>query len=127
MGPQVAPAPLQAAARVAVRAEAAERRDWGAWYDALETSERRALRDRLLHAPFEEVRADPELRSFFLYHTQDLSEDAPPGSARLRELRHIVDVLLVRADPEGVEQRRKACAFLFAEYQAFLRDNPWAA
>jgi len=126
MGPLVT-APVAEAPRPVPTTAVSETRDWEGWYEALTPSERRRIRDRLLLAGYEEVRDDPQLRFFFLFHASDLAEEAPPGTARLRELHAIVATLQGRADPDLVAARRKAAAFLLAEYQAYLRDNPWAA
>lgn len=103
-----------------------EARDWVAWYDELQPGERRELRARLIEASYDEVKADAELRQFFFFHMEDLADEQPPGTARLCELHHVVQMLRGAAEPEQVEKRRKAMAFLLAEYQRFLRDNPWS-
>lgn len=101
-----------------------ENRDWVAWYDDLAVPERRELRARILTATPDEVKADDELRYFFIFHVDDLAADQPPGTRRLIGLYEIVNTLRGR---QGVdEDRRKAVHFLLAEYQAWLRDNPWA-
>jgi hypothetical protein len=102
-------------------------RDWVAWYDALEPRERRLLRDRLLTASPDDVKGDADLRTFFLFHTEDLLADDVPGTRRLAELHQVLMALRGRVEPEVVEARRKATLFLLAEYQAVLRDNPFLA
>lgn len=116
--------PVQA---VVPLARAVDARDWVAWYEELQPGERRELRARLIEAPYDEVKGDAELRQFFFFHMEDLVDEQPPGTARLCELHHVVQMLRGAAEPEQVEQRRKAMAFLLAEYQRFLRDNPWSA
>lgn len=116
--------PLQAPVAAA---RAADARDWVEWYEDLQAGERRELRNRLVEAGYDEVKADPELRQFFFFHMEDLVDEQPPGTARLCELHHVVQMLRGADDPELVEKRRKAMAFLLAEYQRFLRDNPWSA
>lgn len=109
-----------------VRAErTADARDWVAWYDDLSPGERKEIRDRLLTAPYDDVKADPELRNFFFFHSEDVAAEMPPGAHRLVELHGVVQMLRGAADPELLEKRRKAVAFLLGEYQNFLRDNPW--
>jgi hypothetical protein len=108
----------------AVRAPDA--RDWVAWYEELQEDERREIRGRLLTAPYDEVKADADLRNFFFFHMEDIVEEAPPGSDRLRQLHTVVQSLRGATDPEQAETRRKAMAFLLAEYQKHLRDNPWS-
>lgn len=105
---------------------ALDARDWVAWYEDLQPHERREIRDRLVLAPYEDVKADPELRQFFFFHMEDLVDESPPGVDRLRELHGVVQLLRGADEPELVERRRKAMAFLLAEYQRFLRDNPWS-
>jgi hypothetical protein len=105
----------------------AEKRDWVAWYDDLLPGERKEIRDRLLHAAYEEVKADAELRQFFFFHSEDVVADEPPGVERLTQLHAILHAMRGAGDdPELAEKRRKAVGFLLAEYQRFLRDNPWA-
>lgn len=116
----VAPAPA-VATRVAL-----EKRDWVAWYEDLAEGERRELRNRLLDASYDDVKADAELRNFFFFHSEDVAADGPPGSERVQELHTILAAMRGGDDPELPEKRRKAVAFLLAEYQRFLRDNPWA-
>lgn len=100
-------------------------RDWVAWYDELAQAERREIRARLLDATYDEVKADAELRNFFFFHSEDVASERPPGSERLAELHGILMHLRGAEDPELAEKRRKAVAFLLAEYQRYLRDNPW--
>ena len=100
-------------------------RDWVAWYDELSSRERKEIRDRLLHASYDEVKDDAELRNFFFFHSEDVASDIPPGAERLAELHGILTHLRGSTDPDVAEKRRKAVAFLLAEYQRFLRDNPW--
>lgn len=105
---------------------AVDARDWVAWYEELQPGERRELRNRLIDAAYDDVKADAELRQFFFFHMEDLADEQPPGTARLCELHHVVQMLRGADEPELVEKRRKAMAFLLAEYQRFLRDNPWS-
>lgn len=121
-----------AASTVAAEAEeaptvqvVAHGRDWVDWYEELTPQERREIRARLLTMTPEEVKADPDVRNFFLFHVDDLVDEGPPGTRRLTELHSIVMTLRGRDDPALVEQRRKAVAFLLAEYQGYLRDNPF--
>lgn len=103
---------------------ATAKRDWVEWYEGLSESERKGIRDRLVLGTPDEVRADDELRHFFLFHVDDLAADEPPGTRRLREFYHVVMTLRGREELAG--ERRKAVAFLLAEYQHYLRDNPFA-
>ncbi len=119
-----ASAPTMALPVVAERP--ATQRDWVEWYGELESTERRGLRDQLLSASYDEVKADAELRNYFLFHCEDLADDLPAGTDRLAELHTIVQLLRGATEPELQEKRRKAVAFMLAEYQAYLRDNPWA-
>ena len=117
---------MQVTRPTAVVVETRERaRDWVAWYDDLSEGERREIRNRLLHASYEEVKDDAELRNFFFFHSEDVASEMPPGSERLSELHGILTHLRGSSDPDVAEKRRKAVAFLLAEYQRFLRDNPW--
>jgi hypothetical protein len=112
-----------------VTAQASRRepaRDWIAWYDELAEGERREIRGRLLTASYDEVKADPELRNYFFFHSEDVAHEQPPGGERVAEIHAVLSHLRGNEDPATVEQRRKAVAFLLAEYQRFLRDNPWA-
>lgn len=102
----------------------AVKRDWVAWYDELQPGERREIRARLLTASYDEVKADPELRSFFLFHSEEIAGD-DAGTERLAELHAVIAHLRGNDDPEIVEKRRKALHFMLAEYQRVLRDNPW--
>ena len=106
--------------------DVAAARDWVAWYEELQDAERREMRARLLTAPYDEVKAEADLRQYFFFHMEDIVDEAPPGSDRLRELHKVVQTLRGATDAEQAETRRKAMAFLLAEYQKFLRDNPWA-
>lgn len=110
----------------AVPAARETQRDWVEWYGELDEASRRSLRARILTATYDEVKADPDLRTYFLFHSEDLADDMPTGAERLAELHHIVHLLRGAEDPELAEKRRKAVHFLLAEYQAYLRDNPWA-
>lgn len=101
-------------------------RDWVAWYEDLSEGERREIRARLLSASYDEVKADSELRNYFFFHSEDVANDQPPGGERVAEIHAVLSHLRGNDDPATVEQRRKAVAFLLAEYQRFLRDNPWA-
>lgn len=116
---------MQASATALHAERAADARDWVAWYDELSSVERKEIRDRLLTAPYEDVKADPELRNFFFFHSEDVASELPPGAHRLVELHGVVQMLRGATDPELLEKRRKAVAFLLGEYQNFLRDNPW--
>jgi hypothetical protein len=100
-------------------------RDWVAWYEDLSGAERRELRDRLLTATYDEVKLDADLRNFFLFHSGDVVAEMPPGSGRLVELHNVVQLLRGATEPDAVEKRRKAVAFLLGEYQRYVRDNPW--
>lgn len=125
MGPQtVAPAQTLRPTRVE---PTLEERDWGEWFEELSPGERRSLRNRALTAPYDEVRDDAELRHYFLFTAEDLATARAPGTDRIRELHTIIETLKGRSDPDVVQQRRKAAAFLLAEFQAFLRDNPWVS
>lgn len=104
-----------------------DKRDWVAWYDELAGVERREIRDRLLDAAYDEVKADPELRQFFFFHSEDLVAEGAPGTERLAQLHAMVAAMRGASDSESVEKRRKAVGFLLAEYQRWLRDNPWSA
>ncbi|GEM_PF-5087903 len=101
-------------------------RDWIAWYEDLAEAERREIRARLLTASYDEVKSDAELRNYFFFHSEDVAHERPPGGERVAEIHAVLSHLRGNDDPSTVEQRRKAVAFLLAEYQAFLRDNPWA-
>jgi hypothetical protein len=101
-------------------------RDWVAWYEDLGADERAEIRGRLLTATYDEVKADADLRQFFFFHSEDVAHDMPPGGERIAEIHGILRHLRGQEDAESVEARRKAVAFLLAEYQGFLRDNPWA-
>lgn len=103
----------------------AVKRDWVAWYDELEAGERREIRARLLTATYDEVKADAELRSFFLFHSEEIAGEEP-GTQRLAELHTVIGHLRGASEPEDIERRRKALHFLLAEYQRVLRDAPWA-
>lgn len=100
--------------------------DWVEWYEALSKEERKELRDRLLQASYDEVKADPELRNYFFFHSEDITGEKPPGADRMIELHGVVQMLRGATDANLLEQRRKAVAFLLGEYQRYLRDNPWA-
>jgi hypothetical protein len=101
------------------------KRDWVAWYEELDPAERREIRARLLTASYDEVKADPELRQFFFFHSEEIAGEEA-GTERLAELHNILQHLRGSDDPEVAEKRRKAVHFLLAEYQRVLRDNPWA-
>ncbi|HVL49033.1 MAG TPA: hypothetical protein VM889_10790 [Candidatus Thermoplasmatota archaeon] len=101
------------------------KRDWVAWYEDLDERERREIRDRLLTMTPDDVREDAEARTFFFFHVDDLVEEAPPGTRRLTELHNIVSTL--RGREGSADDRRKAVHFMLAEYQAYLRDNPFVA
>ncbi|MFA5860298.1 MAG: hypothetical protein WDA16_01250 [Candidatus Thermoplasmatota archaeon] len=101
--------------------------DWIMWYDELDAPDRREIRNRLLTAPYDEVKEDPELRNFFFFHSADIAAEMPPGSERLVELHGVVQMLRGATDQGIMEQRRKAVAFLLGEYQRYLRDSPWLA
>ena len=103
-----------------------EKRDWVAWYEELSEGERREIRNRLLDASYDEVKGDAELRNFFFFHSEDVAHEQPPGAERLAELHTILAAMRGTDDPELATKRRKAIAFLLAEYQRFLRDNPWS-
>lgn len=103
----------------------ATQRDWVEWYGELDDRTRRELRNRILTATYEEVKADPDLRTYFLFHSEDIADELPAGAERLSELHNIVHLLRGNPDPELAEKRRKAVHFLLAEYQRYLRDNPW--
>lgn len=107
-------------------AERVQKRDWVAWYEELSEGERREIRNRLLTAPYDDVKADPELARFFFFHCEDVAGEEP-GTERLAELLAVLNHLRGSDDPEIVENRRKAVHFLLAEYQRYLRDNPWSA
>lgn len=104
----------------------ADKRDWVAWYEELSDGERREIRNRLLDAAYDEVKSDAELRNFFFFHSEDVVAESPPGSERLQQLHTILQAMRGADDPELPEKRRKAVGFLLAEYQRFLRDNPWS-
>lgn len=106
-------------------ARSREQRDWVEWYGGLEDAERREIRDRIVLASYEEVREDADLRQFFLFHVEDIVHEAPPGTRTLRELFHVVMTLRGRDDVAA--DRRKAVAFLLAEYQHYLRDNSFVS
>lgn len=101
-------------------------RDWVAWYEELAEGERREIRARLLTASYDEVKADAEMRQYFFFHSEDVAAERMPGSERIVELHAVLDRLRGLDAPDVAEQRRKAVAFLLAEYQRYLRDNPWA-
>ena len=69
---------------------------------------------------------EAELRQFFFFHSEDVAAEQPPGSDRIVELHAVLRRLRGQPETEVGEQRRKAIAFLLAEYQCYLRDNPWA-
>lgn len=100
-------------------------RDWIAWYEELTSGERREIRSRLLSASYDEIKEDADLRNFFFFHSEDVASDMPPGAERLAELHGILTALRGSTEPDVADRRRKAVAFLLAEYQKFLRDNPW--
>lgn len=102
-----------------------EKRDWVAWYEDIEAGERREIRARLLTASYDEVKADPELRQFFFFHSEEIAGEEP-GTERLAELHAVLQHLRGSEDPDVAEKRRKAVHFLLAEYQRVLRDSPWA-
>lgn len=102
-----------------------EKRDWVAWYEELSEGERREIRARLLSASYDDVKNDADLRQFFFFHSEDVAAESPPGAERVAELHNILQHMRGSDDPELPEKRRKAVAFLLAEYQRFLRDNPW--
>ena len=53
------------------------KRDWVAWYEDLDERERREMRDRLIQASPDEVRADPHVRDAYLgAASDDETEDA---------------------------------------------------
>lgn len=119
------PGPMQATAAPPVQLQdRAAKRDWVAWYDELSPDQRREIRARLLTASYDEVKADPELRSFFLFHSEEIAGEEP-GTQRLAELHTVLSHMRGADDPEDVERRRKALRFLHAEYQRVLRDAPW--
>lgn len=126
MGPQSTTVATETVARPPATPVAAAR-DWATWYEELAPSDRRSLRNRALTASYEEVRDDTELRTYFLLFAEELADERGPGTARIGQLQAIVSALRGRADAEGAEQRRKAAAFLLAEFQAYLRDYPWVA
>lgn len=101
------------------------KRDWVAWYEELDQAERREIRARLLTASYDEVKADPELRQFFFFHSEEIAGEEA-GTERLAELHNILQHLRGSGDADVAEKRRKAVHFLLAEYQRVLRDNPWA-
>ena len=103
----------------------AEKRDWVAWYEELDPRERREIRARLLTASYDEVKAEPELRNFFFFHSEEIAGEEA-GTERLAELHAVLQHLRGSAEPDVAERRRKAVHFLLAEYQRVLRDNPWA-
>ena len=100
-----------------------DKRDWVAWYEELAPEERREIRARLLTASYDDVKADAELRNFFFFHSEEVADE--PGAERLLELHTVVSHLRGATEPDLVEKRRKAVAFLLGEYQRVLRDNPW--
>ena len=104
---------------------AAAKRDWVAWYDELNEWERQEIRGRLLTASYDEVKADAELRQFFFFHSEEVAGEEP-GTERLAELHNILSHLRGSEDADVAEKRRKAVHFLLAEYQKYLRDNPWS-
>src|SRR5438552_2394320 len=121
------PVVMQAtSAQRAAQTRSAEARDWVDWYDSLSTAERQELRARLLDAGYDDVKSDADLRNYFFFHVDDVVAEMPPGSERLAELHTVVQRLRGAHEPELVEKRRKAVAFLLGEYQRFLRDNPWS-
>src|SRR5687767_13986547 len=93
---------------VAAVRDAAVERDWVAWYEDLQEAERREMRARILTAPYDEVKAEADLRQYFFFHMVDIVDYSPPGSDRLRELHNVVQTLRGATDPEQVETRRKA-------------------
>jgi hypothetical protein len=114
----------QTSQAVAVQTRAVKR-DWVAWYDELDERERREIRARLLTASYDEVKNDADLRQFFFFHSEEVAGEEP-GTERLAELHGILTHLRGSDDPDVAEQRRKAVHFLLAEYQRYLRDNPWS-
>ena len=101
------------------------KRDWVAWYEELNEWERQEIRARLLTAAYDEVKADAELRQFFFFHSEEVAGEET-GTERLAELHTVLQHLRGSDDPDIVEKRRKAVHFLLAEYQRYLRDNPWS-
>lgn len=101
------------------------KRDWVAWYEDLVEGERREIRARILTASYEEVKADPELRSFFFFHSEEIAGEEA-GTERLAELHAVLQHLRGSDDSDVAEYRRKAVHFMLAEYQRVLRDSPWA-
>jgi hypothetical protein len=110
----------------AVGTRAPDARDWVEWYEGLAAPERQELRSRLLTATYDEVKEDAELRNYFFFHSDDVVAEMPPGCERLAELHKVVQLLRGAQEPLLAEKRRKAVAFLLAEYQRYLRDNPWS-
>src|SRR5882672_2206685 len=96
----------------AVQARSAEARDWVDWYDSLSTPERREMRARLLDAGYNDVKSDADLRNYFFFHVDDVVAEMPPGSERLAELHTVVQRLRGATEPDLVDKRRKAVAFL---------------
>ena len=101
------------------------KRDWVAWFEDLNEWERQEIRARLLTASYDEVKADPELRQFFFFHSEEVAGEEP-GTERLAELHTVLQHLRGSEEADVVERRRKAVHFLLAEYQRYLRDNPWS-
>lgn len=101
------------------------KRDWVSWYEELSPPERTEIRAWLLTASYDEVKEDAELRNFFFFHSEEVAGEEP-GTDRLAELHAVLSHLRGSDDPEVAERRRKAVHFLLAEYQRFLRDNPWS-
>lgn len=117
----------QVSALTTVAERRAEKRDWIAWYEELAEAERRALRDRIVDAAYDDVKADAELRQYFFFHSEDVAADLPPGADRIAQLHSLLQAMRTGGDdPDLPEKRRKAVGFLLAEFQRFLRDNPWA-
>lgn len=114
-----------AAPAAPAQSRAADKRDWVAWYEELDPAERREIRARLLTASYDEVKADADLRQFFFFHSEEIAGEEA-GTERLAELHSILQHLRGSQDADVAEQRRKAVHYLLAEYQRFLRDNPWA-
>lgn len=114
-----------AAVSVPVNTDRAEKRDWVAWYEELSTRERQEIRARLLTSSYDEVKADPELRQFFFFHSEEIAGEEA-GTERLAELHTVLQHLRGSPEADVGEKRRKAVHFLLGEYQRVLRDNPWA-
>lgn len=104
---------------------AVTKRDWVEWYEDLAERERVEMRERIVLASPDDIKSVAELKHFLLFHVEDLVAENAPGTQRLASFWHIV--MVTRGRDDLAEDRRKAVAYLVAEYQNYLRDNPFVS